>query len=101
MSSYLTLMGYTTNRPEGFPALDRAALMRDAHRIAKAFRRHFQSYREALAYGLTAAWKSVTVRREFQSLNLQAGKPAVPFTGAQIAASRRATRRCGASLWAS
>jgi hypothetical protein len=74
--------------------------MRDAHRIAQSFRPHFPSYGQALAYGLWAAWKSAKVRCEFQSLNRQVGQPAVPFTARQIEASRRATRRCGSSLWA-
>jgi hypothetical protein len=100
-SSYLNLMGYTTRRPADFPAIDRAALMRDAHRIAKASRRHFANYHEALTYGLRTAWMSAKSRRQVQSLAIQAGRPAVPFTAAQIEASRRATRRCGASLWAS
>lgn len=98
---YATLMGYTDKRPVELPPIDRQALMVDAHRLAECFRNYFASYREALAYGLTAAWKSLIVRREFLSLNLQAGKPTVPYTAAQIAASRRATRRCGSSLWAS
>jgi hypothetical protein len=98
---YSNLMGYTTRRPANYPQLDRVALMRDAHRIAKGACAHFPGYREALAYGLTAAWKSVAVRRQIQSLSMQAGQPAVPFTAKQISASRAATRRCGASLWAS
>jgi hypothetical protein len=98
---YPNPMGYTTRRPVGFPSIDRAALMRDAHRIACDARPHFSSYREALAYGLRAAWKSAKVRQEIQSLAIQAGTPAVPFTAAQVRASRLATRRTGASLWAS
>lgn len=98
---YATLMGYSDRRPVELPPLDRAALMRDAHHLAKIFRRYFSSYSQALSYGLTAAWNSANSRREIQSLNLQAGKPTAPFTSAQIAASRRATRRCGSSLWAS
>jgi hypothetical protein len=98
---YSNLMGYTTRRPKGLPALDRAAVMRDAHRIAKACRSHFGSYHEALAYGLRAAWLSAKSRRQIQSLAIQAGRPAIPFTATQIEASRRATRRCGASLSAS
>jgi hypothetical protein len=75
--------------------------MRDAHQIAKKARGHFASYHEALAYGLRTAWMSAKSRRQIQSLAIQAGRPAIPFTAAQIEASRRATRRCGASLWAS
>jgi hypothetical protein len=33
--SYLTPMGYTERRPASFPALDRRAVMLEAHRIAK------------------------------------------------------------------
>jgi hypothetical protein len=98
---YSNLMGYTRRRPVGFPAIDRAALMRDAHQIAKNSRTHFDSYHEALTYGLCTAWASAKSRREIQSLAIQAGRPAIPFTAAQITASRTATRRCGASLWAS
>jgi hypothetical protein len=98
---FVTPMGYTTRRPKDLPPLDRAALMRDAHLIARGAQGHFATYREALAYGLFAAWKSAIVRREFQSLSRQVGQPATPLTAKDIAASRRATRRCGSSLWAS
>ncbi|MGO9399730.1 MAG: hypothetical protein ACLP19_18085 [Xanthobacteraceae bacterium] len=98
---YANPMGFTTKRPTDYPAIDHVALMRDAHRIAKASRSHFGSYREALAYGLQAAWLSAKSRRQIQSLATQAGRPAIPFTAAQIEASRAATRRCSASLWAS
>jgi hypothetical protein len=98
---YLNLLGYTTRRPADFPTIDRAELMRDAHQIAQKARGHFANYREALADGLRIAWMSAKSRRQVQSLAIQAGRPAVPFTAAQIEASRRTTRRCGASLWAS
>jgi hypothetical protein len=97
---YPSLMGYTSRRPAGFPSIDRAALMRDAHRIASGARPHFSRYREAFAYGLRAAWMSAKSRQEIRSLAIQAGTPAVPFTAAQVKASRIATRRTGASLWA-
>jgi hypothetical protein len=97
---YPNPMGYTTRRPAGFPSINRAALMRDAHRIASGARAHFSNYREALAYGLRAAWMSAKSRQEMQSLAIQAGTPAVPLTAAQVKASRIATRRTGASLWA-
>lgn len=99
--NFATPMGFANKRPADYPALDRVALMRDAHPIAKASRSHFGSYREALAYGLQAAWLSAKSRQQIQSLATQAGRPAIPFTAAQIEASRTATRRCGASLWAS
>jgi hypothetical protein len=97
---YPNPMGYTTRRPTGFPSIDRTALMRDAHRIAGGARPHFSRYREALAYGLRAAWMSAKSRQTIQSLAIQTGTPAVPFTAAQVKASRIATRRTGASLWA-
>jgi hypothetical protein len=101
MALYPTSMGYTSRRPQNWPTIDRRALMRDAHQIANRFRPHFSGYREAVAYGLRAAWMSAKSRQQIQSLNRQAGQPATPFTAKQIEASRRATRRCGSSLWAS
>jgi hypothetical protein len=53
---YLNPLGFTSRRPDNFPTLDRSALMRNAHRIARGFLAHFGSYRAALAYGLSAAW---------------------------------------------
>jgi hypothetical protein len=100
MALYPTPMGYTSRRPQNWPAIDRGALMRDAHQIASGARPHFSSYREALAYGLRAAWMSAKSRQAIQSLAMQAGTPAVPLTAAQVKASRLATRRTGASLWA-
>jgi hypothetical protein len=94
-------MGFTTNRPPNYPAIDRSALMRDAHRIAKASLSHFDGYRAAFSYGLRAAWMAAKSRQTIRALAEQAGQPATPFTAAQIAASRAATLRCGASLWAS
>jgi hypothetical protein len=98
---YSTPVGYTSRRPAAMPPIDRAALMGAAHAIARQFRAHFVTYREALAYGLGAAWRQAKAARTMQSLALQVARPAVPATVAQIEASRRATRRCGSSLWAS
>jgi hypothetical protein len=98
---YSNAMGFTTRRPANYPTIDRAALMRDAHRIAKASLSHFDGYRAALSYGLRTAWMAAKSRQTIRALAAQAGRPAVPFTAAQIEASRAATRRCGASLWAS
>lgn len=97
---YPTLTDPTTERPQYWPSIDRGALMRDAHRVAKSFRHHFASYRGAMAYGLRAAWMSAKSRQQIQALNRQVGRPASPLTARQIEASRRATRRCGSSLWA-
>jgi hypothetical protein len=99
-ATYATPIGFTDKRRANYPAIDRAALMRDAHQIAKASRNLFATYAEALAYGLRAAWMSAKSRREMRSLAAQAGAPQIPFTAAQIEASRQATRRTGSSLWA-
>jgi hypothetical protein len=97
---YHTPMGLSTVRPAvELPPIDRAALMQNAHRIAQRVRPHMASYREALAYGLRAAWQQVAVARSFAMINAQV-KPRT-YTAAEIAAGRAATRRCGSSLWAS
>jgi hypothetical protein len=85
--------GPSTERP---PALDRAGLMRRAHAIARQARPHMGSYRAAFAYGLRAAWGLITTRREFAQVRARVA-PRV-LTPDQIAASRAATRRCGASM---
>ena len=96
---YPTAMGYTTRRPDvTLPPIDRRALMQNAHRIASNARRHFASYAEALAYGLKAAWQQVKVARDFAMIRAQV-KPR-EYTAADWAASTRATRRCGSSMWA-
>jgi hypothetical protein len=96
---YPTAMGYTTRRPDvTLPPLDRRALMQSAHRIARNARRHFASYAQALAYGLKAAWQQVKVARDIAMIRAQI-KPR-EYTAADWAASTRATRRCGSSLWA-
>jgi hypothetical protein len=90
---YLNPLGFTSRRPTGFPPLDRRAMMRNAHRIAKGFRSRFGSYRAALAYGLSAAWGQVKSARTIQSLALQVARPAAPFTAAQIDARHRTAPR--------
>jgi hypothetical protein len=77
------------------PTIDRRALMRRAHAIAKQARPHMPSYREALAYGLRAAWGLLATCREFAAVRARV-QPRV-LTAEQRAASERATRRCGAS----
>src|SRR5450631_619304 len=79
----------------GLPAIDRSALMRNAHRIARQARPHMTSYREALAYGLRAAWGLVATSREFAAVRARVAP--IAHTAEQLAASRAATRRCGAS----
>jgi hypothetical protein len=96
---HLTPLGYTSHRPVDLPPIDRAALMRAAHAVARQFRAHYASYGEALSYGLGAAWRQVKAARTIQSLRAQVAP--VQHTVAQLEASRRATRRSGSSLWAS
>jgi hypothetical protein len=98
---YPTPIGYTSRRPEDWPAIDRAALMRDAHQVARNFHNKFASYREAMAYGLWAAWLSAKSRQEIQALATRSGHPVRPHTQKEVEVSRRATRQCGSSLWAS
>jgi hypothetical protein len=69
----------------------------DAQAIAHKARAHFGTPREALAYGLTAAWAQVKARRSIQSLSLQVRRQ--PKTPRELAASIRATRRVGSSFF--
>jgi hypothetical protein len=93
---YHTPLGCTDQRPNvTLPPINRAALMRHAHVIAKRMRQYMASYREALAYGLRAAWNQVAVAQSFAMLRAQV-KPQA-YTAADWAASDRATRRCGSS----
>jgi len=77
------------------PSIDRAALMRRAHAIARQARPHMPSYRAAFSYGLKAAWGLLATRREFAAVRARV-QPRV-LTADQRAASERTTRRCGAS----
>lgn len=77
------------------PALDRATLMRRAHAIARQGRPHMASYRAAFAYGLRAAWSDLRARQEHRVRF--AGYAPRTLTPGQIAASERATQRCGSS----
>lgn len=96
MTLYPTPLGYTSRRPAvAMPAIDRRALMRNAHALARKFRAQFATYRLALAYGLWAAWGRIKVARSIMMLNAQV-TPRI-FT-VQIEASRRATGRCGSSM---
>jgi hypothetical protein len=81
--------GLSTERPP----VDRSALMRRAHEIARKFRPHVASYREALQYGRKGAWGLVATAREFTVLSAQVAHRTI--TPEQIAASRTATHRCG------
>jgi hypothetical protein len=77
------------------PPIDRRALMQNAHRIAKRFRPDMASYREALAYGLRAAWQQYNVARSFA---MHAQVQPRQFTATELAASCAATRRCRSSF---
>jgi hypothetical protein len=93
---YHTPVGPSTERPQVvLPPIDRAALMRNAHRIARQARPHMVNYRKALVYGLRAAWGLVATSREFAAVRARVAP--VVHTAEQLAASRVATRRCGAS----
>jgi hypothetical protein len=93
---YHTPLGYSTRRPDiDIGPIDRRALMRNAHCIAARVRPHMQSYREALAYGLRAAWHMVNVARSIASLRALVAPR--PLTDKEIEQSRAATRRCGSS----
>jgi hypothetical protein len=90
--------GLSTERPVDLPPVDlppvdRSALMRRAHEIARKFRPHVASYREALQYGRKGAWGLVATAREFTVLSAQV--PHRTITPEQIATSRTATHRCG------
>jgi hypothetical protein len=96
-TTYLTPLGYSSHRPAvDIPPIDRSALMQAAHAIARKSRQHFASYREALAYGLTAAWKQVKSARSIRMLSAQVERR--DHSVQEIAASRAATRRCGSSF---
>jgi hypothetical protein len=76
--------------------IDRAALMRHAHKIARDIRPFMPSYAAALQHGLRAAWGLIRTRREFAEVRARV-RPRI-LTPAERAASERATRRCGASF---
>jgi hypothetical protein len=85
-----------TNPPTSSPALiDRAAIMRHAHKIARDVRPVMPSYAAALQHGLRAAWGLIRTRREFAEVRARV-KPRT-LTPAERVASEHATRRCGAS----
>jgi hypothetical protein len=76
--------------------LDRAALMRRAHKIARDFAPIMGGYRSAISYALTIIWADVKARSEIKQAYAHIARR--PLTAAQIADSQRATRRCGASF---
>jgi len=61
----------TERPPVDLPPVHRSALMRRAHEIARKFRPHVASYREALQYGRKGVWGLVATAREFTVLSAQ------------------------------
>jgi hypothetical protein len=94
---YHTPIGLSTVRPDvTLSPIDRRALMANAHRIAARTRPHMASYREAIAYGLRAAWGQVKVAQSFALLRAQVAPR--QHTASDLVASHQATRRCGSSF---
>lgn len=91
---YMTLMGYTTQRPADYPTVDRATLMRNAHVIAKRTRA-LAGYREALSQALKVAWAQANSTCRIASLARQAS------AGAAIASNRSAHRARSSFAYAS
>jgi hypothetical protein len=76
-------------------SIDRRALMRRAHLIARRFIGVLPNYRACIAHGMRCAWADAKARQEHRQRF--AGYVPRPLTAKQIADSRYATRRCGAS----
>jgi hypothetical protein len=88
--------GLSTERPPvDLPPVDRSALMRRAHEIARKFRPHVASYR--VRYGRKGAWGLVATAHEFTVLSAQVahrqpqGDP--PFRGLCPAGAGSTIRR--------
>jgi hypothetical protein len=75
--------------------IDRSALVRRAHLIARRFIGILPNYRACLAHGLRVVWADAKARQEHRQRF--AGFVPRVLTAKQIADSRYATRRCGAS----
>jgi hypothetical protein len=78
------------------PAIDRRALMQRAHLIARRFIGVLPNYRACLAHGMRVAWADAKARAEHHQRF--AGYVPRVLTAKQVADSRCATRRCGASF---
>jgi hypothetical protein len=76
-------------------SIDRRALMQRAHLIARRFVGILPNYRACLAHGMRCAWADAKARQEHKQRF--AGFVPRVLTAKQIADSRYATRRCGAS----
>jgi hypothetical protein len=75
--------------------IDRSALMRRAHLVARRFIGVLPNYRACLAHGMRCAWADAKARQEHRQRF--AGFVPRVLTPSERAASERATRRCGAS----
>jgi hypothetical protein len=76
--------------------IDRAALMRRAHLIARRFIGILPNYRACLAHGLRCAWADAKARQEHRE-RFTGFIPRV-LTPEERAASETATWRCGRSF---
>jgi hypothetical protein len=70
--------------------------MQRAHLIGRRFLGILPNYRACLAYGLRCAWNDEKARQEHRKRF--AGYVPRALTAKQMAESRYATRRCGASF---
>jgi hypothetical protein len=76
-------------------SIDRRALMRRAHLIARRFIGILPNYRACIAYGLRCGWADAKARHEHRERFKHIVPRALPPE--ERRASERATRRCGAS----
>lgn len=94
---YPTLMGYSSVRPNAeVPPYDLSRIMAAAHRIALRGKSYHSTSREALSYGLSAAWEQARVARSFAMIRAQVKVREV--TSRERQDSAQATRRVGASF---
>jgi hypothetical protein len=83
--------------PQGnHPSVDRSGLMKRAHLMARRFIGILPNYRACLAHGLRCAWADAKARQEHRERFV--GYVPRALTPKQIADSRYATRRVGASF---
>jgi hypothetical protein len=75
--------------------IDRAALMRRAHLIARRFVGILPNYRACIAHGMRVGWADAKSRQEHR--HRFAGFVPRVLTCEERRASEHATRRCGAS----
>jgi hypothetical protein len=78
-----------------YDPIDRSALMRRAHLIARRFIGIRPNYRAPIAHGMRCAWADAKARQEHRARF--AGYVPRILTAKQIA-GRHYTRRCGASF---